>query len=118
MKRVITFILIAVSVILYAGCTDFSEDIKNLQAQIDALKSDQIKSIDEQVSSIKASLVDLQYTDKELQLYISQLQIQQEKLDNMGKRARDKMEKRKLKKQKGKEGREMPSFRRGAENQA
>ena len=92
MKRVITFILIAVSIILYAGCTDFSEDIKNLQAQIDALKSDQIKSIDEQVSSIKASLVDLQYTDKELQLYISQLQIQQEKLEDTVKDISEKIE--------------------------
>ena len=92
MKRVITFILIAVSVILYAGCTDFSEDIKNLQAQIDALKSERINTIDEQVSSIKSSLSNLQGVDKDLQTYIDGLKSQLEALTQTEKDLSEKIE--------------------------
>ena len=81
MKKIIYALFAVIPLIWLSGCTDFSDDIKNLQAQIDALKSDQIKSIDDQISSIKSSLASLQLTDKELQFYITQLQSQRESLE-------------------------------------
>ena len=90
MKKTFTLLFIALSALLFTGC--YSDEIRNLQEQIDALKSEQIKTIDEQVSSIKTSLASLQYTDKELQLYISQLQIQQEKLEDKNKEISEKIE--------------------------
>lgn len=93
MKKLTNLILCLVaSVAFFSSCTDFSDDIKKLQEQIDALKSEQIKSIDEQVVSIKSSLSGLQLTDKELQTYIGGLQSQLETLEQTEKDVLERIE--------------------------
>ncbi len=83
MKKLTSFFLLCLVVAanIFSSCTDYSDDIKKLQEQIDALKYEQINTVNDQIASIKASLGTLQITDKELQLYITQLQIQQEELE-------------------------------------
>ncbi len=76
MKKLFSLLNLAtiVSTILFAsGCTSLSE-IDNLQKQIEELKSVQIASIKQQVSSIKESLSSLLNTEKKLNEYISSLQ--------------------------------------------
>ena len=82
MKKLTTLLLLclAAAAAIFSSCTDYSDDIKKLQEQIDALSSDRINTIDGQVASIKASLSNLQSTDKELQTYIGGLKSQLETL--------------------------------------
>jgi Leucine-rich repeat (LRR) protein len=55
------------------GCAKTS-DIETLQGQIDAMKSDQIESIESQIESIRKSITSLEGTDNALQEYIDVLQ--------------------------------------------
>lgn len=57
------------------------DDILNLQNQIDALKSDQIASIETQIERINGSISALESMDTQLNGYITTLQTQQQKLE-------------------------------------
>ena len=56
------------------------EDIDNLQKQIDELKSNEIATVQQQVTAINGTLATLQTTDSELRGYISTLQQQESAL--------------------------------------
>ena len=74
------FPLAAVLVAALFSCVK-KEDIVNLQKQIDGLKSNEIASIQRQMSGIQISLSALQTTDDELLSYISILQQQESALE-------------------------------------
>lgn len=75
LKKLSATLLVSIAVI---SCN--TEDLQNLQQQIDELKSNQIASIDTQVAGIKASIANLETTDTELRGYIATLQEQQSTL--------------------------------------
>lgn len=70
------FFLAAAMAAIFVGCAKNSADIGNLQSQIDALKSDQIQTINGQISAIQKSIANLQGMDKELDGYINSLKVQ------------------------------------------
>ncbi len=72
------FFLASISMAL-VSCAK-QEDIDNLQKQIDNLKSNDIASIQQQMSGIQLSLGNLQTVDTELRGYIRTLQDQESKL--------------------------------------
>ena len=76
MKKAFRFGAIA-TLIAMALSSCNTEELMNLQQQIDELKSIQIASMDTQIASIKASISSLQTTDTELRGYIATLQEQQ-----------------------------------------
>jgi outer membrane murein-binding lipoprotein Lpp/regulator of replication initiation timing len=74
MKKVFTIIAIALASILCVGCAeDYSDDIKTLQDQINALASDKINPISTQLSNVESSITSLQNTQHDLTEYISLL---------------------------------------------
>lgn len=64
--------LLFVGAFLTFSCVS-QEDINNLQKQIDGISDNQIKSLEQQISSVKASITDLQTMDKGLKAYIDDL---------------------------------------------
>lgn len=81
MKRNSLSVLLGLTIIitLCMGCAN-KDDIANLQAQIDEIKSANIATIEQQISRINTTLVTLQVSDTELQGYIETLQRQREVL--------------------------------------
>jgi predicted nucleic acid-binding Zn-ribbon protein len=72
MKKYLTLFIAGVILILSSCATN--SDIDNLQSQIDELKSGQIATIANQISSINGSISSLQEADREIKGYISVLQ--------------------------------------------
>lgn len=58
------------------------DEIQNLKNQIDQITDTQIKSIEQQLNSIKTSITDLETTDKSLKSYIDDLSKTSENLQN------------------------------------
>ena len=76
MKRALFLVFTAMlAVVAISSCNE--EELQNLQQQIDELKSNQIASIDTQISGIWVSIGNMETTDAELRNYISALQDQQ-----------------------------------------
>ena len=76
MKKVFVILALALTSLMYVGCTDYSDDIQDLQNQINSLSSDKIKSVSDQVTSIQSSITTLQNADTQLQSYITELKNQ------------------------------------------
>ena len=72
------FFLVSISMAL-VSCAK-QDDIDNLQKQIDNLKSNEIATVQQQMSGIQLSLGNLQTVDTELRGYIRMLQDQESKL--------------------------------------
>jgi len=64
--------IIAVATLFLTSC--YNDDIKNLQQQIDALKSGEIATIETQISSINTSITELKSVDNTLKEYVTALQ--------------------------------------------
>lgn len=79
MKKVFALISSAVAALLLFSCQ--KTDTSGLQKQIDELKSNEIATIQQQISGIKTSLTSLENTDSELKGYIKTLQQQKEELE-------------------------------------
>ncbi len=71
-KRWIYF-LIVTGILTIGGCAKTS-DISDLQSQIEGLKSGQIATVENQISSINGSITSLQEADREIKGYITALQ--------------------------------------------
>ena len=74
MKRLLRLLLYLGSIACLFACNQ--NELDNLQEQINALKSDQLATINAQVSSINLSIQMLQSTDTDLKSYIQTLQEQ------------------------------------------
>lgn len=72
MKRIFYAILILASFFLILSCNE--EKLEDLQAQINSLKTEQIATINAQVSNINLSIQTLQNTNTDLKSYILTLQ--------------------------------------------
>ena len=72
MMRKSPFLVMLLSTLLFAGC--YRASLKDLQQQINALKSGEIATVKTQMANIQASLSDLQKVDAELKAYIKTLQ--------------------------------------------
>lgn len=70
MKRIKIILSLIAGCLLVWSCVD---EIQNLQNQIDQITDTQIKSIEQQLNSIKTSITDLENTDKSLKSYIDDL---------------------------------------------
>jgi len=73
MKRLIGFIVLA-GALVFMAISCYKEDIENLQKQIDNLKSEEIATIETQISSINTSVTELKSVDNTLKEYITALQ--------------------------------------------
>jgi len=73
MKKLFGYCVLAVVLSLVATSC-YNDDIKNLQQQIDALKSGEIATIETQISSINTSITELKSVDNTLKEYITALQ--------------------------------------------
>ncbi len=73
MKK-ITLLTCGILALLLTSC--YKKDIEELYNQIGLLKSEQIATIDQQISSIQTSIGLMQQTDKDLDSYIKNLQTQ------------------------------------------
>ena len=82
MKKVFAILALALTSLMYVGCTDYSDDIQDLQNQINTLSSDKIKSISDQMSSIQTSITTLTNTDTELQKFIDEVKTKLKALEN------------------------------------
>lgn len=92
MKKVFVIFALALTSLLYVGCTDYSDDIQDLQNQINTLSSDKIKSISDQMASIQSSITTLQNVDSELQAYVNEFKNQLASLQTADKSISDQIE--------------------------
>ena len=74
MKKLLLYALAGIIAAFAAASCVKQDDVDNLQKQIDELKSDQIATINAQVSSINTSITNLVEMDSELKGYITTLQ--------------------------------------------
>lgn len=74
-----SFVFIVLLAMTLASCVK-PEDISNILAQIDELKSDKIASVESQIAKINSSITSLQNEDKALKEFINTLQQQREEL--------------------------------------
>lgn len=73
MKKYIAALFGAIALVA-SGCTDYDSDIKRLERRIDEIESNQIKSIESQITKINESLPKLEQTDKDLKGMITALE--------------------------------------------
>ena len=76
MKKYIAALFGAIALVA-SGCADYDKDIENLNKRIDEIESNQanqIKSINQQIEGINASLPKLEQADKELKDMITDME--------------------------------------------
>lgn len=73
MKKYIAALFGAIALVA-SGCADYESDIKRLEQRIDEIESNQIKSIESQITKINESLPKLEQTDKDLKGMITALE--------------------------------------------
>ena len=72
MKKYIAALFGAIALVA-SGCADYESDIKRLEQRIDEIESNQIKSIESQITKINESLPKLEQTDKDLKGMITEI---------------------------------------------
>lgn len=73
MKKYIAALFGAIALVA-SGCADYDKDIENLNKRIDEIENNRIKSIDQQIENINASLPKLEQADKNLKDMITDLE--------------------------------------------
>ncbi len=73
MKKYIAALFGAIALVA-SGCTDYDKDIERLNQRIDEIENNRIKSIDQQIENINASLPKLEQADKDLKDMITDLE--------------------------------------------
>ena len=72
MKRIL--LCLAASVMLFGGCSEFTERLDNLEQSVDAIQNTQIASLQQQVVAINSTIFNLEKIDTDLKDYILVLQ--------------------------------------------
>ena len=81
-KHLTRIILAAIAGVWITGCADYDTDINGIDQQIDEIEDNRIKTIDQQIERINASLPELEKADQNLKGLIEALQ---GKADELGK---------------------------------
>ena len=79
MKRTITFLAIALMVLL-TGCKKINEQFENINNRLDQIEGSSLTTIDQQIKAINSSLDDLKAVDSALQTLIDNLEAEAAKL--------------------------------------
>ena len=72
--RMVSMFVLAGATLAYTGCTDYDEDIEAINDRIDALETGKLKTVEEQISSLSASVTDLQAAKAKTESAIEALQ--------------------------------------------
>ena len=72
--------MLAITAANFVGCTDYDDDIKNLQGQVDELKSVSIADIDSQLKALKEADANLATTCSTLEAAIDEIKANLESL--------------------------------------
>lgn len=78
--KVALFGVLAITAANFVGCTDYDDDIKNLQGQVDELKSVSIADIDSQLKALKEADANLATTCSTLEAAIDEIKANLESL--------------------------------------
>lgn len=78
--KVALFGVLAITAANFVGCTDYDDDIKNLQGQVDELKSVSIADIDSQLKALKEADANLTTTCSTLEAAIDEIKANLESL--------------------------------------
>ncbi len=72
--RMVSMFVLAGATLAYTGCTDYDEDIEAINDRIDKLETGKLKTVEEQISSLSASVTDLQAAKAKTESAIEALQ--------------------------------------------